>query len=285
MEYSSPSSVDEAVSLLSGATGTAHVLAGGTDLVVQITAGLRKPERVVDIKRIGELTTISEDADGIRIGAAVCGAEINENASIRAKWPGFAEATDLIGSMQVQSRATPTGNLCNSSPAADAVPGMVAAGATVTIAGPNGRRTCPVEDVPKGPGRTSLEKGELIVCINLPPKPARSGEAYVRFTPRTEMDIAVVGVGVNLTLDDTGTCTAARVAVGAVAPTVLLVKEAADALIGTTVDDAALDAAAAAVRAACKPIDDKRATAAYRIKVSGTIFKRAALKALERAKA
>jgi len=284
MEYASPHTIDEAVGLLSGARGASHVLAGGTDLVVQMSAGLRKPDLVVDIKNIAELTAIHDDAQGIRIGAAVCGAEINEHPGIRSRWPGFAEATDLIGSMQVQSRATPVGNLCNASPAADAVPGMVAAGATVTIAGPNGRRTCPVEEIPAGPGRTTLACGEFIVSVNLPPKPPRSGEAYMRFTPRSEMDIAVVGVGVNLTLDHAGLCAAARVAVGAVAPTVLLVREAAEALVGTRVDEAALEAAAEKVRAACKPIDDKRATAAYRIKVSGTIFKRAARVALERAK-
>ena len=285
MQYAAPASIDEAVALLANANGTAYVLAGGTDLVVQMTARLRKPDLVVNIKNIGDLKTITSDETGTRIGSAVPGAAISENAELKTKWPGFVEATDYIGSMQIQSRATPVGNLCNASPAADAVPGMVAAGATVTIAGPDGIREVPVEDVPAGPGRTNLAKGEFITALNLPPKPARSGEAYLRFTPRTEMDIAVVGVGVNVTLDQDGICTAARVAVGAVAPTVLLVTEAADALIGTKLDDAALDKAAGVVRAACKPIDDKRSTAAYRIRISGTIFKRAAKKAIERAMA
>lgn len=285
MEYASPTTVDEAVALLAGAKGPAHVLAGGTDLVVQMTAGLRNPAIVVDIKRIEALNTITADDTGIRIGAAVCGAALGENDDLRTLWPGFVEATNLIGSMQVQSRATPAGNLCNASPGADSVPGMVAAGATVTIAGPNGTREIPVEAVPTAPGRTSLTQGEFITSINFPPKPPRSGEAYLRFTPRTEMDIAVVGVGVNLTLDDGGTCAAARVAVGAAAPTVLLVEAAGAALVGTKVDEAALDAAAEAVRAACRPIDDKRGSAAYCIRISGTIFKRAAKIALERAKA
>ena len=284
MQYASATTVDEAVGLLTGSEG-ARVLAGGTDLVVQMTSGVRKPGLVVDIKGIGELTAIAGGPDGFTIGAAVCGAAINEHEGLRAAWPGFCEATDLIGSMQIQSRATPAGNLCNASPAADSVPAMAAAGATVTIAGPDGRRTVPVEDVPTGPGRTSLAPGEFIVSINLPPKPARSGDAYLRFIPRTEMDIAVVGAGVCLTLDETGTCTAARVAIGAVAPTVLLVREAADALIGTKADDAALDKAAEAVRAACRPIDDKRGTAKYRTRISGVIFKRAAQAALARARA
>lgn len=284
MNYTSPTSVDEAVGLLAGAQGTAHVLAGGTDLVVQMTSGLRKPDLVVDIKGIEELTRITQDDGGYRIGAAVPGAVISEHPGLKADWPGFVEATDLIGSMQIQTRATPAGNLCNASPAADSVPAMIAAGATVTVAGPGGRRTVPVEAVPTGPGRTSLGRGEFIVSVNMPPKPARTGDAYLRFIPRTEMDIAVVGAGVCLTLDAGGACTAARVAVGAVAPTVLVVPEAADALVGTTVDDAALDKAADAVRAACRPIDDKRGTAKYRTRISGVIFRRAAQAALTRAK-
>lgn len=284
MQYISPNTLDEAVVNLTNATGVTHVLAGGTDLIVQMTSGLRKPDVVIDIKRIPEVTTITQDADGFHIGAAVCGAEINEHAALKAAWPGVCEGIDLIGSMQVQSKATPAGNLCNGSPAADSVPAMIAAGAIATVFGPKGRRDIAVEDIPVGPGRTTLDKGEMIASIHLPmPKP-RSGDAYVRFTPRTEMDIAVVGVAVNVTLDADGICTDARVAVGAVAPTARLVPDAAAALIGTPLDDAALDAAAKAVQAACRPIDDKRGSAAYRIRIAGTIFKRAAAKALARAK-
>lgn len=285
MDYISPLSINDATNALQNASGNVYVLAGGTDLIVQMTAGIKKPDLVVDIKKIAELNEIRSDENGIHIGSAVCGAAINENAEIMAKWPGFAEATNFIGSMQVQSRATPVGNLCNASPAGDAVPGMVAAGATVTVAGPNGLREVPVENIPAGPGRTNLGKGEFITHVNLPPKAPRSGDAYLRFTPRTEMDIAVVGVGVSITLDESGVCTDAKVAVGAVAPTVKVVPEASACLIGTKVDDQALEAAANAVQNACNPIDDKRATAAYRIKISGTIFKRAALTALSRAKA
>ena len=283
MQYSIPTSIEEAVTLLSGAPGPAHVLAGGTDLVVQMTAGLRKPDVVVDIKRIPELTTITEDETGFHIGAAVCGAEINEHVALKAAWPGVCEGIDLIGSMQVQSKCTPAGNLCNGSPAADSVPAMIAAGAVASVAGPGGVRRVPVEEIPTGPGRTSLARGEVITAIHLPKRPERAGDAYIRFTPRSEMDIAVVGVGVSLVLDASGTCTEARVAVGAVAPTARLVPDAGAALVGTMLDDAALDRAAEAVRAACNPIDDKRGSAAYRIRISGTIFKRAAAKALARA--
>jgi CO/xanthine dehydrogenase FAD-binding subunit len=285
MQYFAARSIDEAVSALAGASGLAHVLAGGTDLIVQMTSGLRRPDLVVDVKTIPELTQITEDAEGFHIGAAVCGAEISEHAALKAAWPGVVEAIDVIGSMQVQSKATPAGNLCNASPAGDSVPAMIAAGATATIVGPDGRRVVPVEEVPTEPGRTSLKKGEVIVAINLPARQPRAADAYLRFIPRTEMDIAVVGVGVNLSLDATGVCKAARVAVGAVAPTALLVPDAGAALVGTRLDDAALDTAAAAVRAACKPIDDKRGTAEYRIRISGVIFKRAAAQALARATA
>ncbi|HBF98593.1 MAG TPA: oxidoreductase, partial [Alphaproteobacteria bacterium] len=215
--------------------------------------------------------------------AAVCGQAISENEALHKAWPGVVEAMDLIGSTQVQGRASLGGNLCNASPAADSVPGIIAAGAICIVAGPNGRREVPVEDIPTGPGKTSLAKGEFVVAFKLPPRPAHSGDAYLRMIPRTEMDIAIVGAGVNLTLDDNGVCTAARVALGAVAPTALLVKEAGDALIGTKLDDAALKKLAAAASAACKPIDDKRGTIEYRKKVAGVLAQRAAKIALERA--
>ncbi|MFC4669671.1 FAD binding domain-containing protein [Seohaeicola nanhaiensis] len=282
MNYAAPRTIDETVRLLADAPGAGHVLAGGTDLVVQMTAGLRTPDLVVDIKAIPELTDLREDDDGFHLGAALCGAALNENAALKSAWPGVTEAIDLIGSMQVQSRATPAGNLCNASPAADSVPALIAANATVTVIGPAGLRTVAVEDIPAGPGRTTLNKGEVITAIHLPRRPARSADAYIRFTPRTEMDIAVVGVAVNLTLDAQGLCTAARVAIGAVAPTARLVPAAGAALIGTPLDDTALDRAAEAVRAACQPIDDKRGTAAYRIRIAGVIFRRAALAALSR---
>ena len=229
--------------------------------------------------------SISEEAGGFRIGAAVSGAELGEHAGLCAAWPGVVEATELIGSTQIQGRATMVGNLCNASPAADSVPAMVAAGATASVVGPNGRREIPVEEVAVGPGKTSLGKGELVDSIFLPARPAHSGDAYLRFIPRTEMDIAVVGAGVNISLDDAGVCQAARVSLGAVAERVLLVEDAAKALIGTSLDDAALANLAAAVSAACRPIDDKRGTKEFRIEVAGVLARRAAAIALERARA
>jgi carbon-monoxide dehydrogenase medium subunit len=283
VQYVAPKTLDEAVRAFAAAAGAGRILAGGTDLLVQMRNGVVAPGTIVDVKKIGELTAIEETKDGgFRIGAAVSGAALRDHPKVRSVWPGVVEATNLIGSTQIQGRATPGGNLCNGSPAGDSVPAMVAAGAIVTIQGPNGRRELPVEKVPKGPGRLNLEPGEIVVSFALPPRPKGSSDAYLRMIPRTEMDIAVVGCGVSLTMEN-GTCTAARVGLGAVAPTVLLVEEAAKALIGSKLDEAALAKAAAACSAACRPIDDKRGTIAYRTKVAGVLLKRTALIAAERA--
>jgi CO/xanthine dehydrogenase FAD-binding subunit len=284
MRYEAPESLDAAVALLNGESGIARVLAGGTDLIVQMRANMVEPDLVVDIKKIGEMRTISEENGGFRVGAAVTGAEMNEHVAFKAAWPGVCEGTDLIGSTQIQSRATIGGNLCNASPAADSVPAMIAAGAILTIIGPDGQRELPVEDLNVSPGKTTLAKGEIVVAFTFPARGSNASDAYLRLTPRTEMDIAVVGVGVSLELDGDGTCTAARVGLGAVAVKALLVDEAAQALIGTKVDDAAIAAMAAATSAAAKPIDDKRGTKEYRIKISGVLAKRAAGIALDRAR-
>jgi carbon-monoxide dehydrogenase medium subunit len=283
IRYLAPRTLDEAVGAFAAAAGAARILAGGTDLLVQMRAGVLRPGLIVDIKKIPEMTSIEETADGgFRIGAAVSGAALADHPKFGQVWPGVLEAVNLIGSTQVQGRASPGGNLCNGSPAGDSVPAMVAAGAIVTVQGPNGRRRMPVEAVPAGPGRTTLAPGEILVSFELPPRPAGSGDAYLRMIPRTEMDIAVVGCGVSLTLKD-GVCTAARVGLGAVAPTVLLVEDAAKALIGSKLEDAALEAAAAACRAVCRPINDKRGTIVYRTKVAGVLLKRTAGIAADRA--
>ena len=283
MRYEAPSSVDEASALLAGASGETRVLAGGTDLLVQLRSGMVAPELVVDVKKIKEMMTYSVSDGAYTIGAAVPSAQLHEDADLLGMWTGVVEAMDLVGSTQIQGRASLGGNLCNASPAADSVPAMISAGAVCTVAGPNGRRDVPVEEICTGPGQTSLAKGEIVVTINLPKQAPRTGDAYLRFIPRTEMDIAVVGVGVCLTLEEGGTCTDARVSLGAVAPTALLVKECADALVGTKVDDAAMANLDAAARAAASPIDDKRGTVEFRTKVSGVLARRAAAIALERA--
>ena len=283
MRYESPVTVKDAVALLAKEKGKAFVLAGGTDLLVKMKAGMVEPDLVVDIKRIKGMADIKKTASGFSIGAATPCAALDENAALVKAWPGVVEAANLIGSKQVQGRCTMSGNLCNASPAADSVPALIAAGASVVIAGPKGKRKLKVEEVPAGVGRTNLKKGEFIESIQLPKKLAKSGDAYLRFIPRTEMDIAVVSVGVNLTVDGKGVVTKARIALGAVATTALLVKEAAQAIIGTKLDEAALAKLSTAASAACKPIDDKRGTVEFRTEVAGVLAKRAAKIAYARA--
>jgi len=282
IEYARPDSIDDAVRCLGDAG--ARVMAGGTDLLVQLRGGHVRPRLIVDIKGIAALRRIDETADGFRVGAAVTGAELGAHAGFAQAWPGVVEAFQLIGSTQIQGRASLGGNLCNGSPAADSVPALIAAGARCTIAGPQGIRVAAVEDIVIAPGRTSLAAGEFVVDFVFATPPARSGDAYLRFTPRTEMDIAVVGAAVCLSLDDQGRCVAARVSLGAVAPRALLVPAAGAALVGSTVDDAALAALAGAARAACAPIDDKRGTIEYRTSVAGVLARRAATIALKRAR-
>ncbi|WP_170386973.1 FAD binding domain-containing protein [Ruegeria atlantica] len=284
MDYHSPASFAEASALAANATGITRFLAGGTDVLVQLRSELVTPDTLIDIKKIDGVRDITRNPDGSwTLGVATTGAEMSEHPDLGRDWPGVVEAMDLIGSTQVQGRATLTGNLCNGSPAADSVPAMVAAGVTVTVTGPEGDREVAVKDIPTGPGKTSLEKGEVVSAVNIPARGENGGDAYLRFIPRTEMDIAVVGVGVNLRLDG-DTITEARVSLGAVAPTVLLDEDCAKAIIGSTLDDAALDALAAAASAACNPIDDKRGTIAFRTEVAGVLAKRAAKIAYARAK-
>jgi carbon-monoxide dehydrogenase medium subunit len=282
MRYEAPETVESAAALLG--TAGARVLAGGTDLLVQMRSDVVDPTLIVDIKRIAETRKVTEEKGGWRLGAAVTGAELKEHPQLRKAWPGVIEAANLIGSTQVQGRATLGGNLCNGSPAADSVPALIAAGAVATIAGPKGRRDLPVEDVMLGPRKLALQPGEFVVSFYLPPRPPRSSDAYLRFIPRTEMDIAVVGVGVSLTVDAAGTVTAARVGLGAVAPRVLLVEAAAQAIVGSRLDKPAQDRLEAAARAACAPIDDKRGTVEFRVQVAGVLARRAALIALDRAR-
>lgn len=284
LRYEAPESPDAAISLLAEAGSSARVFAGGTDVMVQIHAELIDPGVIVDIKKVPGIMDISESDGAYTFGAATPGMVLMAHEGFSSTWPGIIDGVALIGSIQVKGRASVGGNVCNGSPAADSTPTMIAANAVCNIVGPNGERTAPVEGIVTGPGKTSLVDGEFILSFSLPKRPAHSGDAYLRLTPRTEMDIAVVGAGVNITLDDDGTCTAARISLGAVAPTPLLVAEAADALIGTKVDDAALTKMGEACSAACNPISDKRGTKEYRIKTAAVIARRAVEIALERAR-
>src|SRR5450631_1308217 len=283
LSYVAPLTVEEAISILASASGPAKVLSGGTDLLVQLRSGRTKPGLIVDIKRIPGISGIRERDGTFVIGAATPGAVIGECEALRQAWPGVVEAANLIGSSQVQGRASLAGNLCNASPAADSVPALIAARATCVVAGANGQREVPVESIATGPGRTSLKAGEFIIEFHLPKRPPRSADVFFNDTATTEMDIAVVGAGVSVTLDPDGACTDARVVLGAVAPTAILVPEAAAALIGRTLDETALAALDQAARRACKPIDDKRGTIEYRTKVAGVMARRSAAIAYERA--
>ncbi len=282
MRFESPTTTKAAATLLASESGVAHVLAGGTDLLVRMKMGAIEPDLVVDIKRIESLRTLKVAAAGVQIGAAVPAVRLSESDKLRSLWPGVVEAANLIGSDQIQGRCTVVGNLCNASPAADSVPALIAAGAKALVVGPKGKRRVAVEKVVLGPGRTSLARDEFIEAVVLPARTGKSADAYLRFTPRTEMDIAVVSAAINLTLSR-GIVQSAKVVLGAVAPTAVIVPAAAKALIGTKLDDAALDKMVAACRAACNPIDDKRGTIAYRTKVAGVMARRAALIAYERA--
>lgn len=282
MRFESPTTTKAAATLLASESGVAHVLAGGTDLLVRMKMGAIAPDLVVDIKRIESLRTLKVAAAGVQIGAAVPAVRLGESDKLRSLWPGVVEAANLIGSDQIQGRCTVVGNLCNASPAADSVPALIAAGAKALVVGPKGKRRVSVEKVVLGPGRTSLARDEFIEAVVLPARSGKSADAYLRFTPRTEMDIAVVSAAINLTLSR-GIVQSAKVVLGAVAPTAVIVPAAAKALIGTKLDDAALDKMVAACRAACNPIDDKRGTIAYRTKVAGVMARRAALIAYERA--
>jgi len=283
MRYVAATSAREAAGLLAAEAGVTRVLAGGTDVLVQMKSGLVEPDLVVDIKKIPGIGDITAEAGGYRIGAAVPNAVLGEHAGVVALWPGVVEGANLIGSTQVQGRCTMAGNLCNASPAGDAVPGLAAANAVARITGPEGERDCPVADIPAGPGRTTLKKGEIITSIFLPARPERASDAYLRFIPRTEMDIAVASAAVSLELNADGTVKAARVVLGAVAPTIVVAEDAAGTIIGTKLEDVALAALAKACEAVCKPIDDKRGTVEFRTRTAGVLAKRAALIAYARA--
>ena len=275
MRYAAPTTIDEARALLAGDAG-AIVFAGATDVVPQMRGGRPEPSMLIDLKKIDRLMSVSLDGDTWHVGAAAPSSALTANAAFAADFPGLTEAAGLIGSDQIQNRSSLGGNLCNASPAADSVPALVVNDAIAVIAGSDGERRVPVADVVTGPGQTSLAHDEIVVCFELARPAARTSDAYLRLIPRTEMDIAVVGAGVRITLDGDGAVSAATVALGAVAPTVVRVPAAEAALVGSRLDDDALAAAADAASDACNPIDDKRGTISYRRQVAGVLTRRAA---------
>ncbi len=285
-EYSVARTVSEAVSLLAEKGNLARALAGGTDILVQLRSGRRRLERLVEIKDIPEVNELSYDPQqGLRLGAAVPCYRMYQDEQVAQAYPGLIDVAALIGGIQIQGRATLGGNLCNAAPSADAVPALIALGATCSIAGPNGTTEVPVENVCTAPGQTILKDGELLVSFHIPAPQQHSGAHYLRFIPRNEMDIAVAGVGSSVVLDASGkSFVSARVSLASVAPTPLFVEEAGAALAGKEVTDEAIDNAAEAAMAAARPIDDMRGTIRQRRHLVGVLTRRTLRGAIERAK-
>jgi len=285
IDFEKPKTIDEAVRLLSESGGSARPLAGGTDLIVQLRVGDPRVNAnvVVDVKSIPELNELSYSSDkGLTIGAAVECYKIYNDSNVKKHYPGILDSATLIGGTQIQGRASLGGNLCNAAPSGDSIPTMVAHGAVATVTGPKGTRQIAVEDVCTGPRQTSIGSEELLVSINFPANGPDFGANYIRFIPRNEMDIAVAGAGVSVTVEN-GKFTSGRVCLASVAPTPLYVEEAGGALIGKSVGDAAIQEAAELAKAAAKPISDMRGTAEYRKHLCEVLTRRALNTAVERA--
>jgi len=282
-DYAAPPSLEEAIKLLR-THPNARLLAGGTDLLVQLRTGRRETDLVIDVKRIPELNRIDYDPSrGLTLGAAVPCYRIYGNRVVSEAYPALAEVASIIGGTQIQGRASIGGNLCNAAPSADSIPLLIALGATCRIAGAAGEREVPAEDFCTAPGKNVLVPGELLVSVHIPPPAPHTGAYYLRFIPRNEMDIAVAGAGVQVVLKD-GRFESARIALSAVAPTPLFVREAGDALAGSPVNSESIAEAAEIARAAARPITDMRGTAEYRKHLCGVLARRALETAIEKAR-
>ena len=286
IDYTAPTTLDEALKVMAANGDRARVLAGGTDLLVQLRGGRRSADVVVDSKFIPELNELSYDAQkGLTIGAAVPCYKIYEDKDVSSNYPGITDAATLIGSIQIQGRATLGGNLCNSAPSADAIPPIIVLGGVANITGPNGSRQVPVEDFCTGPGQNVLQPGDILVSINMPAPQAHSGANYLRFIPRNEMDIAVAGVGSSVVLDASGqNFVSGRIALASVAPTPVLAKDAGDSLAGKPVSEATIDEAAQKAMADAKPINDMRGTIKQRVHLVGVLTRRTLNHAVNRAR-
>ncbi len=283
-DYAAPQSVDEAVSLLSADGDQTRILAGGTDLIPQLKEGRRRLKLLVDVKGIPEANVLSyTSGEGLRIGSAVPCCSIYEYDAVPTNYPALVDSTSLIGSIQIQGRATVGGNLCNASPAADSIPAVIVLEGVCEIAGPNGTREVPAEAFCTGPGQSVLEKGELLVSVRFPTPKPKSGAFFLRFIPRNEMDIAVVNAAVSVVLDG-NSISSARIAVGAVAPTPLFLTDAAQLLEGQEISDDLIEKAAGVARDAARPITDMRGTVDQRRHLAGVLTKRALKGAIQRSK-
>ena len=285
-DFVSPTTIEEAVKTLASSGDQARILAGGTDMLVQMRAGRRTAPLVVDIKGIPELNVLSYDASkGLTLGAAVPCYQIYQNETVAAAYPGLIDAAAMIGGIQIQGRATIGGNICNAAPSGDAIPAVIVLGGVCNIAGPNGTREMLAEDFCTAPGRNALENGEILVSISIPAPLPKSGANYQRFIPRNEMDIAVAGVGTAVQLDASGqNFVSARIALASVAPTPVLAKEAGDSLAGKAVSEEAIQQASELAQAAATPISDMRGTIRQRTHLIGVLTRRSLNNAIERAR-
>jgi CO/xanthine dehydrogenase FAD-binding subunit len=284
IEYVAAKTVQEAVTSLAEKGDAARPLAGGTDLIVQLRGGRRIIDRVVDLKAIPEMNELTYNAQtGLRIGAAVPCYRVYGNADVARAYPGLVDAASLVGGIQIQGRGSIGGNLCNAAPSGDTIPALIAHSAVAEITGPGGNREVSVEEFCTAPGRTVLQAGEILVAIRLPAPAANFGACYMRFIPRNEMDIAVVGVGASVVLNG-NTVTACRIALASVAPTPVYATAAGAALVGKEATEDNMNAAAEAAQAAATPISDMRGTAEYRTHLIGVLTRRALRIAIQRAK-
>ena len=284
-QYLAPRKLDEAAALLAQHAEAAQLLAGGTDLIIFMRNGRKSPDVVIDAKKIPELTRLQLDADQLTIGAAVSCRTLWENPQITERYPALADAATLIGGVQIQGRATFGGNLCNAAPSADTVPPLIVCGAIAHIVSARGERHASAEDICTGPGQTSLAPDEILVSLTVPAPAQNSGAAFLRFIPRNEMDIAVANVAARVDLDESGAlCKAARIAIGAVAPTPLFVEAAGAALAGRPVNEDTIAEAAHIARDAATPINDMRGTIAHRKQLVEVLTTRALRSACARAR-
>jgi carbon-monoxide dehydrogenase medium subunit len=262
------------------------MLAGGTDLIVQLRAGRRSLDVVVDSKGIPELNELSYSAQsGLTIGAAVPCYKIYQNQEVASAYPGLIDSATLIGGIQIQGRASLGGNLCNAAPSGDSIPGVITMGGVAHIVGPNGSRDVPAEEFCTGPGRNVLQAGEILVSIQIPTPQAHSGTNYLRFIPRNEMDIAVAGVGSTVVLDPSGqNFVSARISLASVAPTPVFAKDAGDSLAGKPVSEASIQEASEKAMADAKPITDMRGTIRQRVHLVGVLTRRTLNNAVDRAR-
>lgn len=272
-DHYTPHSLSEAIELLEHLDGNSRVIAGGTDLMLQLRSGARAPASIVNIKRLPELKGIAyDDNDGLKMGALTTLRELTRSSTIIERYPCLADAAGMMASEQVRSFATVGGNLCNGSPSADLAPPLMVMGATVIATGPAGERQLPLEEFFRGPGQTALAQDELLKSILVPPP--ESTTIYLKQAPRLFMDLAVVGVAASLQLEDK-LCRQARIALGAVAPVPLRALEAEAKLKGRPVTQEVTSAAAQAAAEACSPIDDVRGSAWYRRKMVEVLTRRA----------